>query len=264
MMRLMPQAQNLGTTAAARDHARAQGDIIVETMATVPAADWPDVPQGVDAATMTWAEVVAGGGGTSKVLAAGTTLRLRDLLGEACAHVLIYDASQPWERLNVADTVKVPWRAYLGTGHPLLSDQGRVLATIIADDGGRHDALCGGGAAGRLRFVNLAAKHGLEPRDVAPSVSFFEGVRVQPDGALAFLGSAGAGCAVTLRCEVGVIVLIVNVPHPVDPRTDHAATPLEVLAWRGTPTGPDDPLWTSSPELQRAFENTADYREARA
>jgi hypothetical protein len=37
-----------------------------------------------------------------------------------------------------------------------------------------------------------------------------------------------------------------------------------VLAWRGRATDPDDPLWTSSPELQRAFENTADYWEARA
>jgi len=37
-----------------------------------------------------------------------------------------------------------------------------------------------------------------------------------------------------------------------------------VLAWRGESTKPDDPLWTSTPELQRAFENTADYWEARA
>ena len=89
------------------------------------------------------------------MLARGTTLRLRDLDGEACAHLLLYNADQPWERLNVADTVKIPWQAYLGTGHPLLSDQGRVLATIVADDSGRHDALCGGGPAGRARvFIN--------------------------------------------------------------------------------------------------------------
>ena len=61
----------------------------------------------------------------------------------ACAHLLLYRADAPWERLNVADTVKVPWQAYLGAGHPLLSDQGRVLATLVADGSGRHDALCG-------------------------------------------------------------------------------------------------------------------------
>ena len=38
----------------------------------------------------------------------------------------------------------------------------------------------------------------------------------------------------------------------------------EVVAWRGRATTPDDPLWTASPELQRAFENSVDYWEARA
>lgn len=252
------------TTWAARDHARAQGGTVVQTMPTLPASAWPEPPDGVAPSDMTWAEVVAGGGATSKRLAAGTMLRMRDVAGDACAHLLLYHAPMPWERLNVADTVKIPWQAYLGVGHPLLSDQGRVLATIVADDSGRHDALCGGGRWGRAAMINLAAKHGLERRDVPSSVSFFEGVRVQADGSLTFMGTAGERCAVSLRCELPVIVLIANVAHPVDPREDHATTALEVLAWRGDPTSPDDPLWTSSPELQRALENTADLREAQA
>jgi uncharacterized protein YcgI (DUF1989 family) len=252
-----------GTTWAAREHARAQGGIVVETMPTLPAAAWPDPPAGVAPAALTWAEVVAGGGHTSKVLARGTTLRLRDVAGDACAHLLLYNADQPWERLNVADTVKIPWQVYLGTGHPLLSDQGRVLATVVADDSGRHDALCGGGAGARERFVVAGAKHGLAPRDLPPSVSLFEGVRVLEDGSLAFLGSAGPGRAVTLRCELPLIALIANCPHPIDPRADHDTTPLEVLAWRSAATGPDDPLWSSTPELERAFLNTTDYADAR-
>jgi uncharacterized protein YcgI (DUF1989 family) len=74
----------------------------------------------------------------------------------------------------------------------------------------------------------------------------------------------GPGCAVTLRCELPLVVLLADVPHPVDPRPEPEVTALEVLAWRGESTKPDDPLWTSTPELQRAFENTADYWEARA
>ncbi len=237
---------------------------MVETMPTLPASAWPDPPKGVAASKLTWAEVVAPGGATSKVLARGTHLRLRDLKGQACAHLLLYNADQPWERLNVADTVKIPWQAYLGVGHPLLSDQGRVLATIVADDSGRHDALCGGGPAARARFVNVAAKHGLGPRDLPPSVSLFQGVRVRGDGSLNWLGSAGAGRAVTLRCELPVVVLLADVAHPVDPRPEPEVTALEVLAWRGQAAAPDDPLWTSTPERQRAFENTADYWRARA
>src|SRR5258708_29166326 len=114
-------------------------------MPTVPASRYPVVPAGVESEAMTWAETVAVGGYASKVLARGTTVRLTDRLGDACAHVLIYNADQPWERLNVADTVKIPWQAYLGPCHPLLSDQGRVLATIVADHAnGSHHALCGG------------------------------------------------------------------------------------------------------------------------
>jgi len=252
------------TTWAAREHARRQAGSVVETMPTLPASAWPDPPEGVPAHSLTWAEVVARDGAASKILARGTSLRLRDVAGQACAHMLLYNADQPWERLNVADTVKIPWQAYLGTGHPLLSDQGRVLATIVADDSGRHDALCGSGPSGRARFVNLAAKHGLQARDLPPSISLFQGVRVQRDGSLSFLGSGGAGAALTLRCELPLIVMIVNAAHPLDRRSDVLTTALEILAWRGEATACDDPLRCSTPELQRAFENTSDYWEARA
>jgi len=212
-----------GTTRGAREHARAQAGTAAEAMPTVPASAWTEPPAGLDPAALTWAETVAGGGYASKVLARGTTLRLTDLGGDACAHLLLYNADQPWERLNVADTVKVPWQAYLGAGHPLLSDQGRVLATIVADSSGRHDALCGTtnlatneerygegspqgpSPAGRELQLLAAAKHGLGPRDIPPSLSFFQGVKVDADGTLRFEGSAGAGAAVELRIELPTI-----------------------------------------------------------
>lgn len=269
------------TTLAAREHARAQAGTAAEAMPTLPASSWPTPPAGVDPAALTWAETIAGGGYASKVLARGTTLRLTDLAGDACAHLLLYNADQPWERLNVADTVKVPWQAYLGAGHPLLSDQGRALATIVTDSSGRHDALCGTtpaarnverygdgspqgpSPAGRELQLLAALKHGLGPRDIPPSISFFQGVRVDADGKLRFEGSAGAGAAVELRIEMPAIAILVNVPHPLDPRAEYTATTLEVLAWRGDPTGPEDELWSRAPELERALLNTADYCDAR-
>lgn len=269
------------TTHGARDHARAQGGTVVEAMPTLPASSWADPPEGVDAADLTWAEVVGGGDYTNKVVARGTTIRLTDLAGDACANILLFNADQPWERLNVADTVKVPWQAYVSEGHPLLSDQGRVLATVVADGSGHHDALCGttsraanaqrygdGEAqgpspAGRELLLLGALKHGLGPRDVPPSLSFFQGVTVTEDGALDFAGSAGAGASVTLRAELPLVVLIANVPHPLDPRESYMCTSLEVLAWRGAPTAPDDPQWSATPEGERAYLNTMDYATAR-
>jgi uncharacterized protein YcgI (DUF1989 family) len=227
-----------------------------------PASSWPTPPDGIPATMLTWAETVSGGSYATKVLARGTTVRLNDVQGDACAHVLIYNAEQPWERLNAADTVKVPWQAYLGAGHPLLSDLGRVLAVITSDSGGRHDALCGSGPVGRERFVLAGAKHGLEPRDLPPSVSFFQGVRVEGDGSVRFDGSTGPS-NVELRCEMDVVMLVVNTAHPVDPRPDHTPTTLEIVAWLGEATTRHDALWTSSPELERAFENTEEYVKAR-
>ncbi|VFA88180.1 urea carboxylase-associated protein 2 [Gordonia paraffinivorans] len=267
-----------GTTAGAREHARAQAGQITDSMPVVPASNWPNPPADVDPAALTWAETVPGGRYTSKVLARGTRLRLHDVDGAACAHVLLWRADAPWERLNVADTVKVPWQAYLGAGHPLLSDQGRVLATVVADDSGRHDALCGtttlagntarygdghvhsSSPAGREMFVLAAAKHGLTPTDVPPSVSFFHGVRVDEDGSLRSTGSAGPGKSVDLILHLPCVVAIANTAHPVDPSPTFDTTSVEVLAWRATAdldallAGVAD----TEPEYQRAVANSED------
>jgi hypothetical protein len=275
------------TTHGARDHARAQeaqraGQ--VDAMPTFPAAAWDrgPLPDGVSPGDLVWAETVAGGGYTHRVLARGSHLRLTDRTGEACAHLLLHVADGPWERLNVADTVKVQWNAYLTEGQLLLSDQGRVLASLIADDSGRHDALCGTSTlarntarygagepqspspAGRELLKLAAAKNGLAPRDLPPSLSFFKGVRAGAEGELEFTGSAGPGTAVTLRAEQPLTVLLANVPHPLDPREEYTCGPLDVLAWRGEPAAPGDPLWDAAPpEGRRAFLNTAGFCAAR-
>jgi uncharacterized protein len=265
----------------ARDDARAQTGLISEWMPFLPASSSPHRPPEVEASALTWAETVAPGGYTHKVLARGSRLRLDDPTGEACAHLLVYNALEPVERLNVADTQKIPWQAYLGADHPLLSGEGRVLATVTGDTSGHHDAFCGtstdawnehkyGGAApqgptpsGRGLFVKAAAKHGLAPRDLPPSVSFFQGVRVEEDGTLAWRGSAGPGTHVELVAELPLLVLLANVAHPLDPRPEYVVGPLHVHAWRGAPTGPGDRRFDASPELTRAYLNTLDYAEAR-
>jgi uncharacterized protein len=274
------------TIAAARADARSQASSATATataaMPYVPASSSPHIPEGVDAAALTWAETVAPGSYTHRVIARGTRLRFDDPTGDACAHLFLVRADAPWERLNVADTLKIPWQAYLGPGHPLLSADGRVLATLAADTSQRHDAFCGTGSdawntakygdarpegpspSGQGLLTLAAAKHGLTLRDLGPSLSFFQGVRVAEDGAFVWQGSAGGGTHVELIAELPLIVLIANVPHPLDPRPDYTVGPLRVHAWRGTPTGPDDAFFTASPERTRAYLNTLDDWESRA
>jgi urea carboxylase-associated protein 2 len=280
-MASIAEQHETGTVLAARADARAQGGRVVGAMPYVPASSTPYPPPGVELSKLTWAETVAGGNYTHQAVARGTRIRLEDVTGEACAHVLLYNALEPWERLNVADTVKIPWQAYLTANHPLLSGDGRVLATIAADDSGRHDALCGTSTAaanekkygdsapqgpspaGRELFTLAAAKHGLTRRDLPPSVSFFKGVRVKPDGGLDFTGSAGPGKAVELLAEMPLIILISNVPHPADPSQIYNCGPLRVHAWRSAPTTDGDPCWDATPEAHRAYLNTAGYLAAR-
>ncbi|MFJ6654379.1 urea amidolyase associated protein UAAP1 [Microbacterium sp. NPDC091313] len=268
----------LGDVGRARDDARSRG-ARSDWMPDLPPADALVVPEGVERGALRWSETVAPGGYTHLRVARGTRIRLDDLSGDACASVLVFNAVSPHERLNVADTQKIPWQAYLGEGHPLLSGEGRVLATVVADSSGHHDAFCGtttdawniekyGDASpegpspsGHALLRLAAAKHGLSSRDLPPAITLFQGLRADPDGALEWLGSAGAGASVDLRAELPLIVLIANVPHALDPRDDYVVGPLRVSAWAERTTGADDPVYSASPERTCAYLNTIAYAE---
>lgn len=268
---------SLADPMAARDHARAMAGTIVEAMPHLPpVAD--DLPAGVASEDLRWEETIAAGGYATRRLARGSRLRLIDLKGDACASLLIYNAEMPTERLNVADTVKVQWNAYLGAGKLLLSDMGRVLMSIVEDDAGTHDAFCGTSNAatnaakygegrnsgaypnGRDRLLLGSAKHGLQRRDVHPCVNLFKGTRIETDGTITLLvGPYEPGREMILRAEMDVIVVIANCPHVLDPRDQWTVTPLRVSAWRGEITPAEDPIRTATPEGLRAFLNVEDY-----
>jgi urea carboxylase-associated protein 2 len=252
--------------------------VLIDTMPTLPPSAADHWPEPVEDADRLWAETIAGGGYTSITVARGTTLELTDVDGDACAHLALFNAVQTDERLNVADTIKVQWQAYLTTGHQLLSDRGRVLATIVADSSARHDALAGtstlrrnterygdgtphgGTPSGRELLILAAAKVGLTPRDIPPTVSFFQGIFAEPDGALTFTGSSGPGASVRLRAELPLTLLIANVPHPLDPRAAYVSTPLRVRAWAGSATTDSS---AAPPEAERAMANTVAYARLR-
>lgn len=274
----MSATPNLSTPYAARDHARAKHGTVIEAMPTIPPGGARDLPGDVPREALVWDETLAAGEYCSRVLRRGTRLRLVDLRGDACAQFLVHNADHPMERLNVADTVKVQWNAYLGEGKLLLSDMGRVLMSIVRDTSGRHDTFCGASSAwsnarkygegqnhsahpnARDRFLLALAKQGLGKKDIPANVSFFKGVKIHEDGGMQFLEGAGpAGGFVELRAEMNVLVSIANCPHVLDPRPKYTATPLRVLAWRGAVTPAEDPIRNAGPENQRAFENVEDY-----
>jgi uncharacterized protein len=252
---------------AAQAHARAMADIMVEAMPKLPPSDG-----------LIWEEILAGGGYTSRRLSRGSLVTMTDLEGDACASVLLFNAECPVERLNVADTVKVQWNAYLGTGKLLLSDMGRVMMTITADDAGTHDCFCGASNAAvhdrkygngshygpcpsaRDRFLVALAKYGLGRKDVHPCVNFFKGMRIDAEGGTqAELGPFSPGRAITLRAEMDLILVVTNVPHVLDDRPEYKATPLRIEARKAAVTDEADAFRNATPEGLRAFLNTEDY-----
>ncbi len=264
--------------AGARAHARAMAGTRVDAMPTIPASAARDLPDGVSPEAMVWDETLAPGGYAARILRRGTRLRLTDVHGDACAAMLVFNAERTVERLNIADTVKVQWNAYLGAGHLLLSDMGRVMMSLIADDSAGHDAFCGASNAAsnaraygdgfnhgahpnaRDRFVIALAKYGLNRRDIHPCMTWFKPVVIAADGAVELaVGPHRAGSSVSLRAEMDVIVVLANCPHVRDPRDTYSVTALHASAWRGPVTPLDDPVRLRSPEGLRAFENVEDY-----
>ena len=270
-------SSDLSTPLKARDHARAQAGAVIRAMPTIPASAAKDLPPGITVADVVWDETMAGGEYCARVLKRGTRVRLTNLDGDGCVNLLAFNADRPIERLNVADTVKVQWNAYLRPGNLLLSDMGRVLLSITADTAGRHDTFCGASNEksnarkygsgdnygpfpnARDRFLLALAKYGLAKKDIPANINLFKGVRVESDGGLTFSDEPGKpGEYVELRAEINVLLVLANTPHVLDPRDDYTCTDVRVTAWRGPVTPEDDPIRTATPESLRAFQNAED------
>ncbi|UXM93537.1 urea amidolyase associated protein UAAP1 [Paenarthrobacter sp. JL.01a] len=280
MTQVTDRPAGTATTAGARAHAREQHGRTAGTMRHVPAASAPAhlLDAAPDGVVPTWAESLAFGRYTTMALARGTRVKLIDVGGDACVHTLFYRGGALHERLNVADTVKVPWQAYPAAGHPLLSDAGRLMATIVSDNSAHHDALTGattlagntakygaGSAhsaspAARELLILGALKNGLGVRDVAPSISFFKGIDVDPGGTITFTGSSGPGAAVELLLHGDAVLVLANTAHPLDPRDAFSGTAVDIITWQapqdldaleaGTLLGP------LAPEHLQALRNT--------
>jgi urea carboxylase-associated protein 2 len=231
-------------------------------------------------------ELLPGGQAWSRRLHRNQVLRLTDVEGRACVSALFYNADDPLERYNMADTLKAQFTAFLTAGRVLFSDMGRVLCSMTADGCGWHDTItgCGDAAAGERRFgpgryqelrngfhrnardnflVQLG-KHGLGKRDIVANVNFFARVVVDDGGGLQWVaGNSRAGASIDLRFEMDTLVVLSNTPHPLDPGGTYHPPPVDLAIRRGPPAPADDPCRLSRPETARGFALTASYLEER-
>jgi urea carboxylase-associated protein 2 len=202
----------------------------------------------------------------------GQGLRILNTTGTPGVSLFCWNANDPSERYNSADTVKIQWTASLRKGRVLFSDMGRVMFSIIEDTCCAHDTVVGGSTPGsnlrkygdaglrstRENLIAAAGKHGLGVRDLAPVVTFFAPVFVGADGRLSWKdGVVEAGDFVGLRAELDLIVAVSNCPHPAAPDTIFNPGSIEAIVHRLQEPGADDPCRGACAEAVRAFENNA-------
>lgn len=230
-----------------------------------------------------WSYIVPAGGKWSGRMGKGKLLRFTATQGGANLSLLLYNARDLAERYNMPDTLKAQHTSHLTAGHVLMSDNGRVLASIVADSLGWHDPLAGFTTrettdakygvtryqvlhngwlrSGRENLSMELVRNGLSVRDLVPPVNLFSKVVCDERGEMRWEdGHCQAGAAVTLRTEMDVLVVLSNTPNPLDERVPYPSVPVKLEVMPAAPVSErDDECLNSCPENRRAFENTWSY-----
>jgi uncharacterized protein len=181
----------------------------------------------------------------------GHFFRIVDLHGNQAVDTLFYNARDLSDRYSAQDTIRAQRNIYLTTGTRLMSANGTVLLTIVADTCGRHDTLGGACAnesnmvrysldkrhmhACRSSFLKAVTESGvMDKRDITSNINFFMNVPVTPEGKLTFEdGISEPGKYVEMRAETDVLALISNCPQLNNPCNAYNPTPVQVLIWDG-------------------------------
>jgi len=229
-----------------------------------------------------WEENIPGGTHWSGLIRRGTALRITDLEGGANLSALFYNADEKLERYNMPDTLKAQHTAFLTTGHVCYSDMGRVMCSIIHDDVGWHDTICGvtdaamveakyGESNYQMHRNNMfrngkdgllieLAKYGLGKRDLMASVNFFSKVMPDEDGNLSFVsGHSQAGNFVDVRFDMNVLLVLSTAPHPLDTKTTYQPASIKLRARPAAPMLRDDICRNLCEQNARGFINTERY-----
>lgn len=224
--------------------------VTLTTTVPVGAVHAPDVPldrsESLVPGTVVRDDDVAPLAPWSAVVRAGEVLTIVDVGGNQSADCLVYAADDPDERYSVPDTLAAQGNAYVRTGTVLMSNEGRPLMTVVANEIDRQDTI--GGACSkesntlryghhtqyqhgcRENFLAEAARHGLGARDLVSNLNWFMNVPVEEDGALGIVdGMSAPGKRVAVRAERDVLVIVSNCPQMNNPCNDFSCTPLRMI-----------------------------------
>lgn len=229
-----------------------------------------------------WKKVLIPGEKWSGNIGRGKYIKFKALEEGANVSMLLYNLLDTSERYNMPDTLKGQFTAHLKKGNVLMSDNGRVLASIVEDTLGWHDSISGYTSramtdakygetkyqevrneyyrCGEENFLVELIRNDMSARDLVPCVNLFSKVYCEEDGSMHYDEThCKKGDTVTLRTEMDVLILLSNTPNPLDKRTTYPSVPVEIQVYDAPPVDLTDECVNFRPENYRAFENTWDY-----
>jgi len=167
----------------------------------------------------------------------------------------------------------------------LYSDMGRIFCSIVRDDTGWIDTVCG--VANKQKVAQKwgerdyqternqwkqngydallveVAKYGLGKRDLAANLNLFSKVATDEEGNLAYhLGHSKADDCIELRFEMDTLVVMTTCPHPLNPSETYPYKPVEVSVFESEAMLESDACLNHREENARGFENNRRYTNA--
>lgn len=233
-----------------------------------------------------WQEKLPGGHHWSGRIRRGTVVQFSAQAVNANLSALFFNAEEKLERYNMPDTLKAQHTAFLSTGHVCYSDMGRVMCSIIRDDTGWIDTICGVTDAsqiqaqygsktfsdarndmyrnGRDGLLVEMEKWGLGHQDLVANINLFSKVSAEDHadhpGALVWAEQhSKAGDVIELRFEMETLLVLSSAPHVLNPANTYQPADIVMTAYKARPLAPDDLCLNFCPQNQRGFANNARY-----
>ncbi len=229
-----------------------------------------------------FSDTLPGAAHWSMVIPKGRTVRFKDLEGGANLSVLFYNSTNPLERYNAPDTLKCQHTFKLSTGNCLYSDMGRIFCSIVRDDTGWIDTVCGVANKSKVAkkwgerdyqternqwkqngydaLLVEVAKYGLGKRDLAANLNLFSKVSTDEVGNLSYASEhSNAGACIELRFEMDTLVVMTTCPHPLNPSETYPYKPVEISIFESEPIVESDACLNYREENTRGFENNRRY-----
>ncbi|MFC3902755.1 hypothetical protein SAMN05421749_11031 [Acinetobacter marinus] len=228
-----------------------------------------------------WEELLPSGHHWSGRVQRGTVLQFESLGKHANVSLFCVNAADKLERFNMPDSLKGQHTAYLSTGHVLYSDLGRVMASIVRDDHGWNDAMCGPSTPAQIakqfgtqRFQDARnamyrngveslliemTKFSLSASDLTATVNLFSKVSPNDAGELSYIDSDNTGNVLELRFEMDCLVFLSNAPHGLDRSETYAPADIQMKLFKANALAEQDVCRDSCQQNQNGFANNARY-----